>query len=101
MNRLAILILAIVTLVGTAYAHNGMKHIVGTVTAISPTAITVKTTDGKIQTVGLTDSTKYMKGNSAGTLKDLKVGDHVVIHATKKGDTLLAAEVRVGKMVTN
>jgi hypothetical protein len=29
-------------------------------------------------------------------LKDIKVGDHVVIHATKKNDKLIAAMVQVG-----
>ena len=39
-----------------------------------------------------------MKGNSAATMKDPKVGEHVVIHATRKGDSLVAAEERVGEM---
>jgi ribosomal protein L18E len=29
-------------------------------------------------------------------VKEIKVGDHVVIHATKTGDHLTAAEVKIG-----
>ncbi len=34
--------------------------------------------------------------NTAIALKDIKVGDHVVIHATKKDGKLIAATVQVG-----
>ena len=98
MKRLAILILTIVAFATTAYAHNGMIHVMGSVTAVSSASVTVKSADGKVQTVSLTDATKYMKGNAVGTMKDIKVGEHVVIHATKKGDTLIAAEVKIGMM---
>jgi hypothetical protein len=34
--------------------------------------------------------------NVAIALKDVKIGDHVVIHATKKDNQLIAATVHVG-----
>jgi hypothetical protein len=34
-------------------------------------------------------------------MKDIKAGDQIVIHATKKGDQLTAAEVKVGAMKMN
>jgi hypothetical protein len=34
--------------------------------------------------------------DAAIALKDIKVGDHVVIHATKKDGKLIAATVQVG-----
>jgi hypothetical protein len=34
--------------------------------------------------------------DAAIALKDIKVGDHVVIHATKKDNKLIAATVQVG-----
>jgi hypothetical protein len=34
--------------------------------------------------------------NAALALKDIKVGDHVVIHAAKKDNKLIAATVQVG-----
>jgi Cu/Ag efflux protein CusF len=98
MKRVLVLLLTLGVVVGIAYAHNGMQHVMGTVTALTETTITVKTTDGKTQTVAVTSDTKYSKAEAAVTLKDIKVGDHVVIHATKKGDQLTAAEVKVGAM---
>lgn len=82
--------------VSTALAHNGMEHVIGTVAAVTQTNITVKATDSKTQVVQLTPGTKYLKGTHAVSLKDIKVGDRVVIHATKDGVRLVAAEVKAG-----
>ena len=98
MKRLLVLVLTLGVLVGAAYAHNGMQHVMGTVTVITPSSVTVKATDGSIQTVLLSNDTKYLKGKQAITVKDIKVGDHIVIHATKKGDQLTAEEIKVGTM---
>jgi hypothetical protein len=47
----------------------------------------------------LSQATQSMrKAGVTATLKDIKVGDHIVIHATKKGDQLTASEVKVGAM---
>lgn len=83
-------------MVSSAYAHNGMEHVMGTVASITDNSITVTTTDGKTQTVTATGDTKYSKKDAAIALKDIKVGDHVVIHATKKEGKLIAATVQVG-----
>ncbi len=101
MKRLLALVLAFGVFAGAAYAHNGMQHVMGTVTAITSSNITVKATDGSTQTVLLSSDTKYLKGTEVIAAKDIKVGDHVVIHATKKGDQLTAAEVKIGTMKMN
>jgi hypothetical protein len=75
-----------------------MQHVMGTVTSINASNVTVKATDGSTQVVLLSSDTKYLKGTEVVAAKDIKVGDHVVIHATKKGDQLTAAEVKVGAM---
>ena len=98
MKRFFVLVVTLGVLTGVAFAHNGMQHVMGTVTAITQTNITVKTTDGKTQKVVLTSDTKYAKGMEKITFSDIKVGDHVVIHAIKKGDQLMAYEVKVGMM---
>jgi hypothetical protein len=87
---------ALLLMVSSSYAHNGMEHVMGTVASITDNFITVTTTDGKTQTVTATADTKYSKMNAAIALKDIKVGDHVVIHATKKDNKLIAATVQVG-----
>lgn len=70
----------------------------GTVTSISDTSITVETTSKKTVTVTLRIATKFQKSGSPAALKDLKVGDRVVIHATGPEDKLVASEVRFGTM---
>jgi hypothetical protein len=96
MKCLLALVLTLGLLASVAYAHNAMIHVMGTVSAITDTSITVTTTDGKSQAVALNGDTKYAKMDTAIALKDIKVGDHVVIHATKKADQLVAATVKIG-----
>jgi Cu/Ag efflux protein CusF len=96
MRRLLTLALALGLMVSMAYAHGGMEHVMGTIASISATSITVTTTEGKSQTVLLTAETKYAKNNTAITVKDIKAGDSVVIHATRKNNELTAATVKVG-----
>ena len=79
-----------------AFAHGKDKHVMGTVTSISATSITVETTAKKSVTVDVSDRTRFEKSGAAATLKDLKVGDKVVIHADVLGDKLVANEVHFG-----
>ena len=96
MKKLLATLFVLVLMVSSAYAHNGMEHVMGAVAGITDNSITVTTIDGKSQTVTTTADTKYTKMNAAIVLKDIKVGDHVVIHATKKDGKLIAATVQVG-----
>lgn len=81
-----------------ALAHGKEKHVMGTVISISDTSITVQTKEKKSVAVDVSDKTKFEKSGSAATLKDLKVGDKVVIHADVSGDKLVANEVHFGPM---
>ena len=76
------------------HAHGGMIHVMGTVTAVTDTSVTVETTDKKTVEVQLIDATTYMNGTTPSSRKELKVGDRVVIHAVKVKDALQAHEVR-------
>ena len=96
MRRFLFLLLTLATFAGLAYAHNGMVHVMGTVSSITSDNIVVKTTDGKTQAVLFAPSTKYLKGEAPAARQDVHVGQHVVIHATKKGDQLVDAEIKVG-----
>ena len=69
----------------------------GAVTAITGSSVSVNTMDRTVQAVALTEGTKFLKGDSAITLKDIKVGDRIVIHATQKEGRLVAAEVKVAR----
>jgi hypothetical protein len=98
MKKLLTLILALGFFVGSAYAHNGMQHVMGTVTAVTDKTVSVKTMDGTVQTVAVSPDTKYLRGDAGISLKDIKAGDHIVIHAAKKDGKLVAAEVKLGAM---
>jgi Domain of unknown function (DUF5666) len=92
-----ILLIAIVALAaGAAFAHGKDQHVMGTVTAVTEDSITVQTKAKDPVTVYTMPDTKYEKSGSAASMKDLKVGDRVVIHAGKMGDKLMANEVRFG-----
>src|SRR5260370_30609247 len=97
MKKVLATIFTLVLMVSSAYAHNGMEHVMGTVASITDSSITVTTTDGKTQTVTPTADTKNSKMDAAIALKDIKAGDHVVSHTTKKDNKLIAATVKVGR----
>jgi hypothetical protein len=88
MRRVLVLMVTLGIFVGAAYAHDGMQHIMGTVTSITDSNIMVKAIDGTTQTVLLTGDTKYFAGTETITVMAIKVGDHVVIHANKTGESL-------------
>jgi hypothetical protein len=105
--RFGAFFLAIALISVAAFAHGDKKHVSGTIQKITADAVIVKTADGTPVEVKLVSSTVYVfhVANQAGTLSDasqdkpakhsdLAVGDRVLIHATPKGDTLEAAEVR-------
>ena len=98
MKRTAAVVALLFALSAMALAHGREKHVMGKVTNISDNSITVETTAKKSVTVDVTDKTKFEKSGSPVTLKDLKVGDKVVIHADVSGDKLVANEVHFGAM---
>jgi hypothetical protein len=92
--------IAVVTLLFTlslpGLAHGKEKHVMGAVTNITENSITVETTAKKSVTVEVNDKTEFEKSGSPATLKDLKVGDKVVIHADVSDNKLIAHEVQFG-----
>jgi Domain of unknown function (DUF5666) len=87
---------------GIAFAHGDEGRVMGTITNVTDTAITVevagKETDApkKSVTVTVVASTKFEKNGAAATIRDLKVGDRVAIHAGKNEDLLEAHTVKIG-----
>ena len=88
-----ILLIALIT---TAFAHDGMEHVRGTVAKISDQSVTVTTTAGKTVEVLLDAQTTYARAGQPIQKADLKVGDRVMIHAMEKGSELTAHSVAVG-----
>jgi len=90
-------IFALVSLATVAFAHGTDKHVLGTVTKITDTELTLETQTKETQVIKIVPETSFVKSGVSATLKDLKVGDRVVIHAKPAGNDLIAHEVRFGK----
>jgi hypothetical protein len=97
MRRIASGLLVFLAFSLVALAHGTDKHVLGTVTKITESEITVQARDGQLQVVKIAPDTSFVKSGARATIKDLKVGDRVVIHAKPVGSDLIAHEVRFGK----
>ena len=99
-TRIAAVMISLFMIAAAVTAHGNKKHVMGILQSISAEAVTVKTGDGKIVTVRLTATTMYVMrdGKSAegmpAKFSDLTAGQRVIIHATPKGNDLLADEVK-------
>ena len=92
---LAILFLALL-LPTVASAHGGEQHVIGTVTKILDTSVTVKTTAGKTVEVGFdAKMTTYERAKQPILKTDIKVGDRIVIHAMEVNEKLVAHSVEI------
>lgn len=96
MQRMVLLAAMVVLATGAAFAHGKEQHVMGKVTAMTDSSITVQTKAKDPVTVYTMAETKYEKSGAAASMKDLKVGDRVVIDAARMGDKLMANEVRFG-----
>jgi hypothetical protein len=96
MTRKLLLIACIALLANAAFPHGNEQHVMGTVTKVSQDSVTVQTPDKILIEVNIVSDTKFTKNNSSVELKDLHVGDRVVIHAKKVGDQLQAHTVQIG-----
>jgi len=92
---LAILSLALLPTIATA--HGGEEHVTGTVTKVSDTSVTVKTTAGKNVEVAFdAKMTTYVRAKQPIQKSDIKVGDKIVIHAMEVNEKLIAHSVELG-----
>lgn len=96
-HHLVVIALLVTLLATTAFAHGGEEHVMGTVTKITATSITVKTAKNETKDLAITDKTTFEKSGSPATLADLNVGDRVVIHAMESKGKLTAHVVRFGE----
>jgi hypothetical protein len=96
MKRMILLLALVVFAAGAALAHGKEEHVMGTVTAMTDSSITVQTKDKGLVIVYTTVETKYERSGAAASMKDLNVRDRVVIHAARINDKLVANEVQFG-----
>jgi hypothetical protein len=72
---------ALLLCAGFISAQSTPTHLMGTVTAVKPDMVTIKTQDGKSETVMLEKTTKYMMHQKPAKSTDLKVGESIMIDA--------------------
>ena len=97
MRRCAVIFMALLlTTTTVVLAHGNKKHIRGTVEKINAGSIVVKETSGKSVEVKIVPTTVFLKSGQLAKLEDLRVSERVVVHATPKGDTLEADQVKFG-----
>ena len=99
MKRMVAILMVMLCGAVVTWAHGNERHVMGTVTDLSPNSITIQTAAKapKTITVSVVPSTKILKSGADASIADLKVGDRVVIHAKLIGDKLEAATVKFGK----
>src|SRR5260370_11774244 len=96
MTKKLFMFVCITLLARAAFPHGNEQHVIGTVTKISQDSVTVQTVDKTLVEVKMVSDTIFTKNNIPGELKDLHVGDRVVIHAKKVGEQLQAHTVQIG-----
>lgn len=67
------------------------ERVMGTVGSVGVDRLTVRTMDGKEQTIMVSDQTRYREGERDLQLEDLKAGDHVFIRASAGADNQMSA----------
>jgi hypothetical protein len=72
-----------------ALAHNGIEHVMGTLSAKSDSSVTVETPKHTKVIVLLDKATTYNFNDKSATLNDLKVGERVVVNAKEAADEKL------------
>jgi hypothetical protein len=84
-----------------AFAHKGIEHVMGTVSAKTDTSVTVMTVQHTSVTVLLDHSTTFSNNDATASLADLKTGERVVVNAKDNAaDKLVAISVRWGAKST-
>jgi len=73
----------------SAFAHNGIEHIAGKVSAKTDSSVTVETVEHTSVNVLLEKDTTFTWNDKKASLKDLKVGDRVAVNAKETPDEKL------------
>ncbi len=100
MTRRTLLAALVLSVAGfaPALAHEGHDHkVLGTVTEITATHVTVKAVkDGAISVIAFAPTTKVTRGKVKLTNSDIKIGDRVVVNIGSGKAPLTAKAVELG-----
>jgi hypothetical protein len=81
----------------TAFAHNGIEHVMGTLSAKTDKSVVVETVKHTKVIVLLDPSTTFSFNDKAASLNDLKIGERVVVNAKEDAkEKLHGVSVRWG-----
>lgn len=103
MRRAAVILsfLAALALPGRLLAHEGHEHkVMGTVVQVHTDKVShveVKTTDGQTVVLTCDEQTKFLKGKSAASLKDVNAGSRIVATVMTEGKVTKASEIVIGE----
>ncbi|HET6840877.1 MAG TPA: hypothetical protein VFK06_04210 [Candidatus Angelobacter sp.] len=71
----------------TTFAKGKEQRLEGTVKSIASDSVIIETAAHKMLNVKITSATKFLKGNKASSLSEMKAGDHVVFTAVPSETT--------------
>ena len=73
-----------------SYANNGEQNVMVVVKAVSENTVTVQTMGNSPQsvTIAVLPVTQFIKDGTAASLKDLRIGDHLVASVKPNDDKL-------------
>lgn len=94
MKRIGLIVAALLVASVVGFAHGDNDHVRGVVTQISAQSVTLQVGGKGTKTLALNAKTTFEKSGKAAQLKDLKVGDRVIIDVPK--GTLEARLIRFG-----
>ena len=84
---------ALVCMGGVASAQADTEHLRGTVTKVARATITIQATDNQTRTITIDPKAMIMRGNAHLTVRDVKVGDRVVLDVDRTGSVATGVEL--------
>jgi DNA gyrase/topoisomerase IV subunit A len=93
-RRVRIAVLALFAAAGTASAHE--HKVLGTATMMAPDHLMMKTTEGQVVTVKVSDATKVVKGKAGVKLETIKPGTRIVVTTESDEPPYTAMVIQVG-----
>lgn len=85
-NRATLTLMAVLFLVGVATAHEGERHIKGTIESVQAEVLVIRTTTGEVVPLRLGGETRYETADGMATRRDrLRAGLRVVVRASEGG----------------
>ena len=100
MKKRSLALMLVLVFTAMAFAHEGGVHLKGKVTAINTESITIETQAKQTKIVVFDESTKFQKSGKPASIKDLKVGDRVVIDIHEMNGKIHGTLVRFGATKT-